>query len=79
MLTPYIQAAMARAQYDKLDDGSFYGEIPGLNGLYANAATLEGCRSDLQRSLEDWIVFGLTNGIPIPPIDGFELSAAKIA
>ena len=28
MLTQYIQAAMHRATYELLEDGTFYGEIP---------------------------------------------------
>jgi predicted RNase H-like HicB family nuclease len=45
MLTSYIQAAMKRAHYEILtDDGTFYGEIPGFDGVLANAGTLEECR-----------------------------------
>ena len=41
MLVKYIQAALRHAKYELLaDDGSFYGEIPVCNGVYANAATL---------------------------------------
>lgn len=40
MLTEYIRAAMRRAKYEILpDDGTFYGEIPDLDGVYANAET----------------------------------------
>jgi predicted RNase H-like HicB family nuclease len=79
MLTEYICAAMKQATYDKLEDGTYYGEIPGLQGLYANEPTLEACRTELQSSLEDWIVFGLANGLAIPPIDGIELTTTKVA
>ena len=49
MLTKYIDAAMRRATYEILpDDRSFYGEIPGLQGVYANEDTLEKCRDELQ-------------------------------
>ncbi len=41
MLTSYIRAAMRQARYEILpDDGTFYGEIPGFDGVYANANTL---------------------------------------
>ncbi len=44
MLTNYIQAAMHQAGYEILtDDNSFYGEIPGFQGVWANAPTLEAC------------------------------------
>ena len=79
MLTSYIQAAMVRAVYDKLEDGSFYAEIPELQGVYANEPTLESCRTELQSALEDWIVFGLVNGFPVPALDGIDLATAKVA
>lgn len=79
MLTEYIQAAMRRASYEKLEDGSYYGEIPGLQGVYADEPTLEACRAELQSALEDWIVFGLVNGFPIPPLDGVDLTVTRVA
>ncbi len=57
MLTNYIQVAMRRARYEMLpDDGTFYGEIPGLDGVYANADSLEACREELREILEEWIL-----------------------
>ena len=42
MLTDYIRAAMRRTKYEILeDDKTFYGHIPGFQGVYANAPTLE--------------------------------------
>jgi predicted RNase H-like HicB family nuclease len=79
MLTEYIRAAMRRATYEKFDDGTYYGEIPGIQGVYANEATLEGCRDELQSALEDWLVFSLANNLSIPSIDGIELVTTKVA
>jgi predicted RNase H-like HicB family nuclease len=57
MLTNYIHAAMAKAKYEILpDDKTFYGEIPGFGGVYANAETLEKCREELEEVLEEWIL-----------------------
>lgn len=51
MLTSYIRAAMRRAHYEILpDDGTFYGAIPGFQGVWANAATLEACRESCKKS-----------------------------
>lgn len=56
LLTDYIRAAMRKAKYEILeDDGTFYGEIPGFQGVYANAPTLEACREELKEVLEGWI------------------------
>lgn len=77
MLTEYIKAAMHRAKYKLIGDGTFFGEIPGLDGLWANAETLEACRDELEESLEEWILLGLQLGHPIPAIDGIDLSFKK--
>jgi predicted RNase H-like HicB family nuclease len=77
MLTPYIAAAMRRAHYEILDDqpdAPFYGEIFELPGVWANAATLEECREELQSALEDWILTGIWLGHTIPPIDGIDIN-----
>ena len=75
MLTQYIAAAMRHAKYEILpDDGTFYGDIPGFQGVYANAATLEACREELQEVLEEWIVVRLTDNLELPSVDGLELS-----
>ena len=74
MLSKYIPTAMHRAKYEILpDDGTFYGEIPGFQGVWANAETLEECREELQEVLEGWIVLGLQLGHLLPVIDDINL------
>ncbi len=80
MLNEYIQKALRQAKYEILsDDGSFYGEIPGFQGVYANAVSLEDCRNELAEVLEEWIFFRLTKNLPLPVIDGVRLSIQKVA
>jgi predicted RNase H-like HicB family nuclease len=74
VLTKYVQAAMSRAKYEILeDDGSFYGSIPELQGVWANADTLEECREELESVLEGWLLLGISLHHPIPSIDGVEI------
>ncbi|MBI5183972.1 MAG: type II toxin-antitoxin system HicB family antitoxin [Nitrospinae bacterium] len=74
MLTKYIQKAMEHACYEILsDDGSFYGEIPECQGVYANTRTLEECRNELEEILEEWILFRIYKNLPIRKIDGLEI------
>jgi predicted RNase H-like HicB family nuclease len=79
MLTEYIHAAMRQATYEILSDGTYYGEIPSLQGVYANAKTLEACREQLQDVLEGWIILGLRLGHSLPTIDGIERKVAQEA
>ena len=80
MLTEYLRAAMRRAKYEILpDDGSFYGEIPDFQGVYANAGTLESCREELQEVLEGWVFFRVSKNLALPVVDGLELIIKKVA
>lgn len=80
MLLEYIQAALRHAKYEILpDDGSYYGEIPECNGVYADAGTLEDCREELREVLEEWILFRVHRNLPIPTIDGRELRVREVA
>jgi predicted RNase H-like HicB family nuclease len=70
---------MHRAKYEILpDDGTFYGEIPGFDGVYANAATLEACRDELESVLEAWMLFRISRNLALPIVDGIELSIKEM-
>ena len=56
------------------DDGSFYGRIPALEGVWANASKLEECRSELEQVLEEWLLLRLSERLSIPEIDGIDLT-----
>lgn len=79
MLTEYIHAAMKQAQYEILEDGTFFGRIPILHGLWANGSSLEECRQELQSTLEDWILVGVRRGRLIPIIDNINLNQTEVA
>ena len=80
MLMKYIRSALHHAKYEILDDdGSFYGEIPACNGVYANATNLEECREQLEEVLEEWILFRVYKNLPLPVVDGIELTINEVA
>jgi predicted RNase H-like HicB family nuclease len=74
VLTDYVNQAMAQAVYDKLEDTTFAGRIPGCKGVIAFAATLRGCEDELRSMLEDWIWLGLRLGHALPVISGIDLN-----
>ncbi len=79
MLTRYLRAALHRATYKVLEDGSFFGEIPGFNGVWANAGALESCREELEEVLEEWILFRVSRQLPLPTVDKIELKIREVA
>ncbi len=75
MFTDYVSAALRQARYEILsDDHSYFGEIPGFDGVYANATSLEKCREELRSALEDWILFRVSRQLVLPVVDGIELA-----
>ena len=74
IFTGYIDCALSRAEYDKLEDGTFSGRIPGCKGVVAFGTTLRECENELQSTLEDWILVGIKLGHMLPVIDGFDLN-----
>jgi predicted RNase H-like HicB family nuclease len=80
MLINYINAALRHAHYEILtDDGSYYGDIPNFQGVYANADTLEDCREELAEVLEEWILLRVSRSLPLPIVDGLELKVRDVA
>jgi predicted RNase H-like HicB family nuclease len=74
ILSDYVEQAMAQAEYDKLEDGTFVGRIPACQGVIAFAASLKECVAELRSTLEDWILVGLKLGHSLPVIAGIDLN-----
>ncbi len=74
MLSEFILKKLKEARYKLLKDGSYFGEISGLKGVWANAKNLEDCRKELQEVLEDWLLLKVRERENIP---GFNLKIGK--
>lgn len=70
MMPKYPDMAMQRARFEFLEeDGSYYGEIPGFQGVFSSAQTLEETRKQLAEVLESWLILRISRQLPIPPMD----------
>jgi len=78
VLTDYVAQAMARAVYDKLEDGTFAARIPGCSGVVAFGRSLRACESELRSVLEDWILVGIKLGHHLPKIGGIDLNREPV-
>jgi len=77
ILTNYIESAISKAVYEKLDDGSFAGKIPNCKGVIAFAKTSKGCQIELRSTLEDWIFVGLKLKHKLPVIEKIDVKKEK--
>ena len=66
MLSQFIIKKLSKARYKLLQNGSYFGEIAGLRGVWANAKNLENCRTELQEVLEDWLLLKIRNRERVP-------------
>lgn len=78
MLTQYLGKALEKAEYRKLEDDSWFAQIPGFEGVWANGKTVEECRKELVEVLEEWIFLKINDGDPIPVLNGVELRIKEV-
>jgi predicted RNase H-like HicB family nuclease len=77
MFAEYIGAALKRAEYIPLEDGTFAGRVDGLKGVIATGRTVEECREDLIKVIEEWITIRLERGLNIPALDGHTIGVSR--
>ncbi len=78
MLIRYIQAAMGHAEFEKMEDGRYFGTIPPCKCLWADGDTADRCREELQSTLEDWMIVRLQRGLDLPMIDGIDINLRPV-
>ncbi len=74
ILSDYLENALAQAEYDKLEDGTFFGRIHSCKGVVAFGTTLRECETELRSTLEDWVLVGLKLGHSLPVLDSIDLN-----
>ena len=79
MLVEYIQATMEAAEYKKLEDGSWFAEIPGFEGIWADGKAVEECRRELIEVLEEWLILKIKDKDPIPVVKGIDINVKEAA
>lgn len=75
MIGDYIAAALGKATYEQLEDGTVYAEVPGLQGVWANADTEEATRAELAEVVEEWVLLRVSQGLQVPDIAGVSVRA----
>ena len=79
MIIEYIQAALSKAKYELIEDDKepFFGEVPGLKGVWASGKTLEECRKNLEQVIEGWLIIRIRKGLKIPPIGKYRIDKVE--
>ncbi len=74
MLIEYINRAMSKAVYEKLEDNTYSGKIPQTPGVVAFGETLYQCQEELRDALEGWLIVKIRHGDKLPVIEGINLN-----
>ena len=79
MLGEYIQGAIEDAEYKQLEDGSWFAEIPGFDGVWANGKSIQECRKELIEVLEEWIILKIKDKDKLPIVKGIDINIKEVA
>lgn len=77
MIRQYVEEALRRARYDKLEDGTFCAEVPRLRGVLATGETLEECRRQLAEVVEEWVLIRIAKRLSVPSLGRITVKVAK--
>lgn len=79
MIEEYLEAGMKLAHFELLaENEGFYASIPGAQGVWGNAQTLEECRDELHSALEEWVLLSIRLGHELPEFNGIRLELPKL-
>jgi len=79
MIFEYCQKAIEKAEYKKLEDGTWFAELSGFKGVWGNGESVEACRKELITVLEEWIILKLRDKDPLPEVDGLKIEIKELA
>jgi len=72
----YLNAAMSKAKFEKMENGEYFASIPGFDGLWASGHTREQAGHDLYSALDGWLDVHLRVGRhSIPPVEGVDINS----
>jgi predicted RNase H-like HicB family nuclease len=78
MIIEYCQKAIERAEYKKLADGSWFADIPGFQGVWANGDSVEQCRNELVTVLEEWLLLKVRDDDSVPDVAGLKVEIREV-
>ena len=79
MIDRYVKAAIEEARYKQLDNSTWFAEIPGFEGVWANGKSVEICRQELIEVLEEWIILKVRSGDSLPVVHDVDINIKEIS
>ena len=79
MIIKYCQKAIESPEYKKRADGSWFADLNGFHGIWANGDSVEQCRNELVMVLEEWFLLKMRDGGSAPDVAGLKVAIREIA
>lgn len=70
LIKRYAMLAALRADTERLGDGSWYAEVPGFPGVWAQAASESEAIKEIETVVRDWTVLKILDGDKDLPVIG---------
>lgn len=74
----YLEAALRLAEYERDEDGIVVASVPGAAGFYAQGASHEEARGNLEDVIEGNVILALQLGWEMPAIAGIEIAERDV-
>jgi len=69
----YIFEMMKLAKYEKLNDGTYYGSISRIKGIWVNETSKKKCEKALWEVSEEWVLLKVYRRSVLPVLRGKRL------
>ena len=77
MIVKYIAGAVARAEYEHLEDGFVCATVRGLRGVIAIGRSERDARAQLSEVVEEWILVRVARGLDVPKLGGISVRVRR--
>lgn len=74
LVASYAYAAVRHARVSQIEDGLWFAEIAGFEGVWGEGSSPAMAEADLLASIPGWVELKLEAGDTVPSIDGFDLN-----
>ena len=78
MITQYIHAAIALAEFELMENGRYFATIPPCQGFWVEGASIDDCLREMPDAFESWLLVGLQFGHRLPVIGGIDLNPQPV-
>ncbi|HVA49551.1 MAG TPA: hypothetical protein VNH11_24505 [Pirellulales bacterium] len=78
-LIRYLEYSLRKAEYTSDEGGLIVARVVGASGFFAQGGNVEEARENLRDVIEGNVLLALQLGLPIPQVEGVEITERNVA